>query len=214
MKPQNPSLTRSFPIVGIGASAGGLPALMELLKHLPIDIGMAFVIAQYLDPKLESVLAKILSPITRMPVQTVKDGIRIKPNYVYVITSAFSIVNRDGQLSLAILEGAKNKHIMIDNFLISLALTQISKAIGVVLSGSHADGINGLSAIKAVGGTTFAQDPNSAEFDAKPARAIALGVVDMTLPPQGIAEELARISKFPDEMNLSRNSKKRKSLKT
>jgi len=193
-------LVPSFPIVGIGASAGGMDALTELFAHLPPDTGMAFVVVQYLDPTFGSRLVEALSLITKMTVEAVRDGTLVKPNHVYVIASAYCFIsNRDNQLSLSTLEQDKNRYVIIDEFFFSLAQTHKNRAIGVILSGSETDGVEGLRAIVDVGGITFAQEPGSAKFMFKPFSAIDLGVVNMVMPPQGIAEELTRIS-----MNSSR----------
>jgi two-component system CheB/CheR fusion protein len=194
--PINTNLVPSFPIVGIGASAGGMTALIELFENLPSDTGMAFVVLQYLDPKHESRLAETLSLITKIPVKTVIDGIQVHPNTVYIIASKFChLTIQKKQLRLSLLGEVKNKYTIIDDFFISLAKIQKNKAIGVVLSGRDKDGIKGLTSIKSAGGLTFAQDPGTAEHKLKPFSAMDQGNVNDVLPPKGIAEELAKISK-------------------
>jgi two-component system CheB/CheR fusion protein len=183
-----------FPIVGIGASAGGLEAFTKFLNHLPTETGMAFVLLQHLDPKHESMSADILSRATTMPVAEVKDGTKAEPNCVYVIPPNFSMGILHGTLNLIPRTETRGQHLVIDFFFQSLAQDQKNLAIGVVLSGTGSDGTQGLSAIKAEGGITFAQTPKTAKFDSMPQSAIASGAVDLILPPEKIAEELVRIA--------------------
>ena len=187
----------SFPIVGIGASAGGLEAFTKLLTHLPVDTGMAFVLLQHLDPKHDSMSADILSRVSKMPVTEVKDGTRVEPNKVYIIPPNFSMGIFHGVLNLIPRTEVRGQHLVIDFFFEALAEDQKHLAIGVVLSGTGSDGTQGLMAIKAEGGITFAQAPKSAKFDAMPQSAIASGNVDLILSAQQIAEELARIARHP-----------------
>ena len=171
-----------FPIVGVGASAGGLEAFTAFLKHVPPDSGMAFVLIQHLDPKQHSQLTDLLSKATRMPVQEVNADIPVKPNHVYVIAPGVSLTMSDGHLRAE--ERAEGRHLPIDYFLRSLASDNTSKAIGIILSGTASDGTLGLKAVKAEGGVTFAQEPSSAKFDGMPRSAIAAGVVDFVLAPR------------------------------
>jgi two-component system, chemotaxis family, CheB/CheR fusion protein len=180
-----------FPIVGIGASAGGLEAFTQLLAALPENPGLAFVLVQPLDPQHESLLAEILAPATRLPVQTVYDGIDVKPDHVYVIPPNRSMELRDGHLRLAARE--PGLHLPIDIFFRSLAHVQGSRAIGVVLSGNASDGSLGVRAIKAECGLTFAQDEATARFGGMPRNAVATGAVDFVLPPADIGRELGRL---------------------
>jgi len=187
---------RKFPIVGIGASAGGLEASTVLLKAVPNNLGMAFVLVPHLDPARESAFSEILSRVTKMPVLDAKDRTRVEPNHVYVIPPNYEMTILDGVLQLAHSGEHRMVRTTVDTFLRSLAKDQGSNAIGVVLSGTASDGTNGLSAIKGEGGITFAQD-SSAKYDGMPASAIAAGCVDMVLPPEGIAKELVRIARHP-----------------
>src|SRR5437773_299798 len=187
----------SFPIVGIGASAGGLEAFASLLSNVPGDPGVAFVLVQHLDPKHESLLTEILHRSTTMPVSEVTEGVRVKPNHVYVIPP-----NKDLAISRSILHlmprtYTRRQHMPVDVFLRSLAEDQKNKAIGVVLSGTASDGVLGLKAIKAEGGITLAQDESSAKYSGMPRSAAAAGVVDFVLPPEDIARELGRIGRHP-----------------
>ncbi|CAN5757449.1 hypothetical protein BH18ACI4_BH18ACI4_17640 [soil metagenome] len=187
----------SFPVVGIGASAGGLEAFRQFLEHLPVDTGMAFVLVQHLDPSHESILTELLSRSTRIPVIEVSDGMRVEPDHVYVIPRNTNMTIEDGVLRLLLREEARGLHRPIDYFLRSLSEDQSHRPIGVILSGTASDGTLGLEAIKAEGGITFAQDPKSAKYDGMPRSAAAAGHVDFILTPEGIAKELARISRHP-----------------
>src|SRR5437588_5864704 len=184
-----------FPVVGIGASAGGLEALTALLKHLPSDSGMAFVLIQHLDPKHPSHLTELLSKATRMPVLEVTADTPPHPNHIYVISPGISLSLSDGCLRADAREPGRN--LPVDHFLRSLAADQGSKAIGIVLSGTASDGTLGLKAVKAEGGITFAQEPYSAKFDGMPRSAIAAGIVDFVLAPDEIAKRLVRIARHP-----------------
>jgi two-component system, chemotaxis family, CheB/CheR fusion protein len=186
-----------FPVVGIGASAGGLEAFTQLLSHLPIDTGMAFVLVQHLDPSQKSLLSEILSRTTQMPVCEVQDGITVEPNYVYVIPPNTTMTIAQGLLRLTPREKTHRASMSIDGFFQSLAADRDDRAIGVILSGADADGSRGLEAIKAAGGITFAQSEDSAQVSNMPNMAIATGDVDFILPPAAIAEKLAEISRHP-----------------
>jgi two-component system, chemotaxis family, CheB/CheR fusion protein len=187
----------TFPIVGIGASAGGLEAFRQLLEHMPVDTGMAFVLVQHLDPTHKSILSELLARSTRLPVSEVSDGMRVAPDHVYVIPPNTCMAITEGALYLQPREEGHAGRRPIDYFLRALAEDQRHLAIGVILSGTDSDGTLGLEAIKAEGGINFAQDPNSAKYDGMPHSAIVSGHVDFILPPEGIAQELARISRHP-----------------
>src|SRR5262245_31475916 len=188
-----------FPVVGVGASAGGLEAFRQLLEHLPNDTGMAFVFVQHLDPAHESILAELLSKVTDMPVKEVKDGMRVEPSHVYVIPRNTNMVISSGALRLAPREERRGQHRPIDYFLRSLAEENGAGAIGVILSGTASDGTLGLEAIKDAGGLTFAQDEETAKYDGMPHSAINAGCVDFVLPPERIADELARLARHPHD---------------
>lgn len=185
-----------FPIVGVGASAGGLAAFAQLLACLPVDTGMAFILVQHLDAHHESALAQLLSRNTSMHVREVTERTRVQPNHIYVIPPDRLLAFSRGALILSARTSAHASAHSIDFLFDSLARDQKEKAIGVVLSGSATDGTLGLEAIKAEGGITFAQD-SSAKFDSMPRSAIAGGCVDFVLSPEAIAVELARIAKHP-----------------
>src|SRR5437870_8988778 len=186
-----------FAIVGIGASAGGLEAFSELLAHLSLDAAMAFVLVQHLDPKYPSILSEILSRTTPLPVIEVQHGVRVEPSHVYVMPPNTTMTIVKGVLNLAPRSDDRGPHMPIDHFLRSLADDVKSRAIGVILSGGASDGALGLKAIKAEGGITFAEAPQSAKFDGMQRSAMASGAVDFVLPPKDIAQELIRIGRHP-----------------
>jgi two-component system, chemotaxis family, CheB/CheR fusion protein len=190
-------VNQPFPIVGVGASAGGLEAFRELLKHLPTNTGMALVLVQHLDPKHESMLAELLGRSTKLPVSEVENGTRVEPNHIYVIPRNSEMTIRNSVLHLHPRDEGRGQHHSIDNFLRSLAEDQTNRAIAIILSGTATDGTLGLEAIKGEGGITFAQDAGSAKYDSMPRSAVASGCVDFVLQPEGIAKELARISNHP-----------------
>lgn len=193
-EPLPPSSPASpIPIVGIGASAGGLEACSDLLKNLSATPGMAFVVVQHLDPKHPSLLVELLSRVSPMRVSEAKDGMQVHPNHVYVMPhDAYLSISNNRLLLIPRDEG--NKHMPIDTFFHSLAEDQQACAIGVILSGSASDGTLGLKSIKAEGGVTFAQSEETAKHYDMPRNAVAAGVVDFVLSPQGIAQELKKIA--------------------
>jgi two-component system, chemotaxis family, CheB/CheR fusion protein len=186
----------SFPVVGIGASAGGLEAFTRLLQHLQVDTGMSFVLVQHLDPAHESALTKLLSKATTMPVREVTNNTRVQPNQVQIIPPNTSLTIAEGVLKLQPRKKTDGMHRPIDHFFHSLAEDQHERAISVILSGTASDGTLGCEVIKAEGGITFAQD-ESAKYDSMPRSAIAAGCVDFVLSPEEIAKELARIARHP-----------------
>ena len=188
---------RAFPVVGIAASAGGLEAFTELICHLPTNTGMAFVLVQHLSPDHESLLPEILGRVTEMPVRQVQDCMEVEPNEIYVIPPNTQMTLVDGLLHLAPRQKTAGKYMQGDTFFKSLAVDRGNKAIAVVLSGIDGDGAQGLTAIKVAGGVTFAQCEATARFDSMPNTAVATGNVDFVLPPQGIAAELANLSRSP-----------------
>jgi two-component system, chemotaxis family, CheB/CheR fusion protein len=184
-------------VVGIGASAGGLEAFTGLLENLPIDTGMAFVLVQHMAPRPHSLLPEILTRVTRMPVIEVQDGQEVKPNQVYVSPPEVVMSLEGGTLRLLAREEPRGLHHPVDYFLQSLAADQGGRAIGVILSGTASDGVKGMKDIKEAGGITFAQDEASAKYTGMPQSAVAAGCVDFVLPPQLIAQELARLARHP-----------------
>ncbi len=194
--------SEQFPIVGVGASAGGLEAFTQLLENLPTDTGMAFVLIQHLDPTRDSLLTELLNRKTPMPVTEVKDGMAIAPNQVYVIPPNTVMVLAQNTLKLASRKKTHGRFLPVDTFFHSLAQGRGNQAIAVVLSGTDGDGALGLTAVKVAGGITFAQDADSSQFEGMPHSAAATGCVDFVLPPKAIAQELARISQHPYIVNL------------
>lgn len=186
---------KSFPVVAIGASAGGLEAMMELLKYLPADTGMAFIYVQHLSPDHKSMLTEILSKKTSMIVQEIDEMDKIKPNHIFVIPYNKGIEVTDGHIKL-IPRAENSSAVSIDVLFSSLAHAQKERVIGIILSGSASDGMVGMEDIKHQGGLTFAQD-DTAKFTSMPHAAIAAGAVDFILSPKEIALKLAQLSKHP-----------------
>ena len=183
-----------FPIVGIGASAGGLDAVRSFLKALPAKSGMAFVFIQHLSPDHVSILPEILQKVAPFPVHQITDNIHLDPDNLYIIPQNKIVIATDGILKLAPLDKNNKKGNTIDLFFSSLGLVHQSYAVGVVLSGALSDGTIGLQVIKSYGGLTFAQDEGSAAFDSMPKSAINAGAVDFVLSPDKIAERLVAIN--------------------
>jgi two-component system, chemotaxis family, CheB/CheR fusion protein len=193
----SPTENGSFPIVGVGASAGGLEAYTQLLKAIPPHPGMAFVMVPHLDPHHTSAMRELLSHATPMPVQEVSDGMQVTRDTVYVIPPNQEMKIAQGTLRLNPRGQTRNYHMPIDIFLRSLAEDQHNNAIGVILSGTASDGTLGLAAVKGEGGITFAQDPKTAKYGGMPSSAVSAGCVDFVLAPDVIAEELLRIRQHP-----------------
>lgn len=184
-----------FPIVGIGASAGGLIAIQKLLENLPENTGLAFIVIQHLAATQESMLPEILSRSTKMPVTKAANEMPVEPNKVYVIPSGVTMTISDGVLKL---HPKAVPFKPIDEFLRSLASERKAQAIGIILSGTGTDGTEGLKFIKAEGGITFAQDPKTAQYPDMPKNAIAEETSYFILSPEQIAEELSSIAKHPE----------------
>jgi two-component system, chemotaxis family, CheB/CheR fusion protein len=185
----------NFSVVGIGASAGGVEATVQLMRELPPDTGMAFVVVQHLSPSHPSMLPEILGRSTAMVVTQVDDEPQVEPNRVYVIPPGRSMTIRKGKLALLPRPDGLPHH-PVDQFLTALAEDRGTLSIGVVLSGTGTDGTAGLQAIKAEGGITFAQD-DTAQQEGMPRNAVAAGAVDFVMPPADIAREIARIARHP-----------------
>jgi len=186
--------SNQFPVVGIGASAGGLKAITQFLKAVPAHSGIAYVFVQHLSPDHESLLPDILQKVSKIPVHQITDDIHLQPNHFYVIPSNKLLTATDGVLKLSVLKDKQHKIKVIDRFFSSLAVVHQSYAIGVVLSGTLNDGTVGLEVIKAYGGITFAQDEHTADFDGMPSSAINSGIVDFVLSPEKIAAQLLLIN--------------------
>ena len=191
-KSEPPATVLNFPIIGIGASAGGLDAFKRLITAIPESSGMAYVLVQHLDPSHDSILPEILQRATKIPVLEITDDIHLAQDHIYVIPSNKMLISSDGVLKLT--ERAKKINLSIDVFFTSLAEVHKEFAIGVVLSGTGTDGTIGLKAIKEHGGISFAQDVESAAYNGMPQSAINSGVVDFILPPEKIPEQLLQIN--------------------
>ncbi len=191
-EPVNP-----FPVVGVGASAGGLDALTRLVRVVPADSGLAVVIVQHLDPHHESQLSTILASETSSSVVDAAHGMKVQPDHIYVIRPNTNVAIADGVLSVTPRPDDRRPHYPVDHFLRSLAAVQGPHAVGVVLSGTGSDGTLGLSEIKAAGGVTFAQDERTAQHAGMPQSAIASGAVDLVLSPEDIAARLLTLPSHP-----------------
>ena len=180
-------------IVGIGGSAGGLEAYLALLGALPPDTGMTFVVIAHMSPTCESLLPGILSGKTNMPVFQASEGMSIEANNLYVIAPNTDLLIENYVFKVVSPRTiSQGHHKQIDCFLISLAESMRSRAIGIILSGGDGDGTEGCKYIKAMGGITFAQDL-SAQVDSMPLHAQASGCVDFVLSPEEISKELVKI---------------------
>jgi PAS domain S-box-containing protein len=192
-----------FPIVGIGASAGGLKAAGTFLENTPADSGMAFVLVFHLDPNHKSEAAELLQARTSMPVAQVKNRTRIEANHVYVVPPNHGLALVGGEVTLTQLARADGHPTVIDRFFRSLAEHAGEHAIGVVLSGTGSEGSQGLKAIKEAGGLSVVQDEGEAEYNGMPRSAIATGLIDFVLPVAKIPAKLVEIKDFAPDFALS-----------
>jgi len=179
-----------FPVVGIGASAGGLQALQRLFENMPSTHEMAFVVILHLSPRHPSSAAAILQRATRMPVIQVTSRVQIEPGHVYVIAPNLHLSMVDGLLLVQELERPRGQHVAIDLFFRTLAQVHRERAIAIVLSGTGSDGAVGLSRVKEQGGLTLVQSPGDAEHDGMPAAAIRTGAVDFIMPVVEMPQKL------------------------
>jgi two-component system CheB/CheR fusion protein len=200
-KAQSPS-TLDFPVVGIGASAGGLQAIKLFFENMPQDNGMAFVIILHLSPDHESIADKIIQESTQMPVLQVSETVAIEKNRVYVISPAQRLTMNDGFLEVSTPESRESRHASIDLFFRDLADVHRERAFCVVLSGTGSDGAVGLSRIKEQGGITLAQAPEDAEFDGMPRAAIETNMVDLVLPVIDMPQKLLELWRNSQEISL------------
>ena len=190
--PPPASAPGAFPIVGIGASAGGLAAFEAFFSGMPVDAdtGMAFVLVQHLAPDHKSILTDLVRRYTRMQVFEVEDGMAVAPNCAYIIPPNRDMAFLNGTLQLLEPAAPRGQRLPINYFFRSLAQDQGERAIGIVLSGTGSDGTQGVRAIKGEGGMVMAQNPESTEFDGMPRSAIATGMVDYQLPPAEMPAQL------------------------
>jgi two-component system CheB/CheR fusion protein len=189
-----------FPIIGIGASAGGLSAFEEFFSGMPVDSdpGMAFVLVQHLAPDHKSILTELIRRYTRMQVFEVEDGMAVQPNCAYIIPPNHDMALINGSLQLLEPSAPRGQRLPIDFFFRSLAHDQRDRAIGIVLSGTGSDGSMGVRAIKGEGGIVFAQTPETTEFNGMPRNAIATGLVDFILSPPEMPKKLIAYMKSMD----------------
>lgn len=178
-------------VVGIGCSAGGLSALRAFLSHLPPDGEAAYVVVQHLDPDYRSALVELLQSACRLPVEAIRDGLRIEAGKVYVAPEGMNLTVNGAIFKLTVLVRSPGARLPIDPFFLSLADSLRERAVGVLLSGMGSDGIAGLRAIKKHGGFTLAQDPATAEASDMPRGAIDAGVVDVIAVPEALAAAIA-----------------------
>ncbi len=182
-----------FPVVGIGASAGGLDAFKKLIKAIPENSGMAYILVQHLHPEHESALPEILQLFNKLPVIEISDNVHVDPNHIYVIPSNKMLVATDGVLKLSPRSVKDRLNLPIDIFFSSLAEVHQTHAIGVILSGTGSDGTAGLKDIKDNGGLTFAQDPATASYTGMPQHAIDAAIVDFIIEPEKIPGRLMEL---------------------
>ncbi len=187
----------NFYVVGVGASAGGLEALRPFVANLPMAVNMAYVIVQHLSPAYRSMMVQLLARETKLPVEEIKDGTVLVANTIYITPPNKDVRIKNSTLWLREPSAPLGPKPSVDVFFASLAEDRGQHAIGVILSGTGSDGAHGMRAIKASGGLTVAQDPDTAKYDGMPKAAIDSGCVDQTLPPDGIGPELGSISRFP-----------------
>jgi two-component system CheB/CheR fusion protein len=197
---EEPKQVRSqtpFPIVGVGASAGGLKALEGFFSKIPADTGVSFVVIQHMDPVRKSMLAQLLSKATSMLVTEIEDGVTLKENRVYVTPPNRYITIMERRLFLIEPEDSHSLHLPIDHFFTRLSEELAERAIGIVLSGTGSDGTLGIKAIKGVGGLTIAQQEDQAEHSGMPASAIASGYVDVVTEAEKMHEHIYEFLHHP-----------------
>jgi len=184
---------KGFPIIGIGASAGGLAAFEAFFSGIPdTDTGMAFILVQHLDPDHKSLLSELIRRYTSMKVFEVEDGMTVQPNCTYIIPPNRKMAFMNGTLQLLEPSAPRGQRLPIDFLFKSLAQDQHERAVGIVLSGTGSDGSLGIRSIKGEGGLVIAQSPETSEFDGMPCNAIATGLVDYELAPAKMASQLIK----------------------
>ncbi|GAA4459977.1 chemotaxis protein CheB [Novipirellula rosea] len=186
-----------FPIVGVGASAGGLDALRRLLEAMPDRPNVAVVIIQHLARDKPSLAPELLAKFTSMQVRQVRDQMIVEPNCVYIIPPGQFLEIEEGRLKLLAMHEPRTAPVVVDQFFRTLAKDQNRCAVGVILSGTGSDGTLGIKAIKEAGGFVIAQDPNTAEYDGMPVSAIETGMVDQVLSPAEIVAAITRFARHP-----------------
>jgi two-component system, chemotaxis family, CheB/CheR fusion protein len=201
-EPERPAHNGDFPVVGLGASAGGLKALIQFFELMPANSGMAFVVIMHLSPKHESHSPALLQNVTKMPVTQVNESVRVEPNHVYVIPPTKHLAMMDGMISLSEPGVRGVQHAAIDLFFRTLADARRDRAICIVLSGTGADGATGLKRVKEQGGVALAQSPEDAEHDAMPRNAISTGAVDFVLPVAEMPDKLVQLWQNASKIRL------------
>jgi len=191
------TFTSNLIVVGIGASAGGLEALQDFFKNMPVKTGLAFVVIQHLSPDYKSLMDELLARETSIPIQIAEDGMNVIPDHIYLIPPRKNLSIFHDKLFLETQDPKKRLNLPVDIFLRSLAMDKGKNAIGVILSGTGSDGTLGTRAIKEAGGMIMVQDEESAKFDGMPRSSIATGLVDYILPPAKMPEALVNYIKHP-----------------
>jgi two-component system, chemotaxis family, CheB/CheR fusion protein len=197
--------TALFPIVGIGASAGGLEALEQFLMNVPINSGMAYVVVQHLDPTQKGMLPELLQRVSNLKVLQVQDRMRVLPNHVYVIPPNKSMSILKGVLFLFEPLEERGLRLPVDFFLRSLADDIQDLSVGIILSGMGSDGSSGLRAIKERNGIVMAQDPDSAKFDSMPRSAIDSVLIDIVAPAQELPLKLMELLKHLPKIDVKQD---------
>ncbi len=200
-KDPSPGLTsapdKPAAIVGVGASAGGLEAIQDFFKAMPLDSGMSFVVIQHLSPDYKSLMVELLSRKTDIPVHRAEDGMLVLPNNIYLIPPKKNLTIFHGKLLLENQMPREGVNLPVDIFFRSLAQDQGEQAVGVILSGTGSDGTRGVRAIKEWGGLVMVQDETSAKFDGMPRAAASTGVADFVLPPDEMPAQLVACMRHP-----------------
>ncbi|PLC54708.1 chemotaxis protein [Pollutimonas nitritireducens] len=191
-----------FPVVGLGASAGGLESLLRFFENMPADCGMAFVVILHLSPRHESNVDQIIQRVTSMPVLEVAAPAAIEKNHIYVISPALNLEMVDGHLQVNAADRPPQRQVAIDLFFRTLADAHKARAVAIVLSGTGADGAVGMARVKEQGGLTIAQLPEDAEFDGMPQSAIDHGVVDFVMPAVEMPQKLLELWRNAQRIEL------------
>jgi len=199
--PNNAAVT-ALPVVGIGASAGGLEALETFFSNLSPQTGFAFIVVTHQQPGHISLLPDLLNNFTDMPVLSAQDGMFLKADHVFVCPPGKNLALLNRRLHLMECQKHDSAHLPIDYFLRSLAEDVQEMGVGIILSGTGTDGTLGLKAIKGVSGMTMVQEPQTAKFDGMPSSAIAMGDVDFVLPAEKMGQQLIQYSKGPYFKNI------------
>lgn len=186
---------QSFPIAGVGASAGGLEAFEQFFTHMPMDIGMAFVLVPHLDPDHASMMTELVRRVTKLEVNEAEDGMKVMPSCIYVIPPNKEMSITHGKLRLEPLKRGLGVRLPIDSFFRSLADDKGEMAIGIILSGTGTDGTLGIRAIHGAGGTVMVQTPSSAKYSGMPESAVRTGLADFVLTPDKMSLRLKDYSK-------------------